>query len=85
MLGLFAVLPSYQSKGIGGKLVRAALSHIKDEWKCERCVIWVLENRPELLKWYEKMGFRWNGETRPFVFPDLLMERAEFRVLELAL
>jgi len=85
IFGLFAVHPSYQSHGIGSFLVKHALSHMRSVWHCKKCIIWVLENRPELLAWYVKMGFEWHGETRPFVFPEYLKEKAEFRVLEMRL
>lgn len=72
-LGLFAVLPAYQSKGIGKALVKAALDHMKDVWKCETCNLRVLERRPELQAWYEKLGFVWEGQaTVEFVKPELL-------------
>jgi len=85
MFGLFAVLPSYQSFGIGTLLVTHALSHMRTVWRCKTCVLWVLENRPEILAWYEKIGFKWTGETRPFVSPELLIQKADFRILELIL
>jgi len=85
MFGLFGVLPVYQSKGIGRILVESALKHIKEEWKCKKCVLWVLETRPELLAWYEKLGFKWNGEMMPFNAPELQLKRGDFRVLELLL
>jgi len=83
MFGLFAVHPSYQSSGIGSLLVQKALSHMRTVWHCKTCILWVLENRPELLAWYEKIGFKWNGVTRPFVFPEYLKEKVDFRILEL--
>jgi GNAT superfamily N-acetyltransferase len=85
IFGLLAVPPAYQSKGIGSRLIKAALSHMRDEWKCEKCIVWVLENRPELLVWYEKMGFVWNGETRLFPFPEYMQTKADFRILEMNL
>jgi len=82
MIGLFGVLPTYQSKGIGRVLAGAALKHIQEVWKCKRCELRVLEMRPELLAWYEKMGFVRKEEKVPFFLPELLLKKGEFIVLE---
>ena len=82
LIRLFGVLPSFQSHGIGRLLINAALDHIKYVWKCEKCVVWVLECHEELLKWYEKIGFVWKEETMKFVAPELLIKEVDFRVLE---
>lgn len=81
MIGLFGVSPAYQSHGIGKLLINHSISHIRDVWNCARIVLWVLDNRPELLLWYEKIGFVWNGETRSFVNPENLVAPGEFRIL----
>ncbi|KAI9019979.1 acyl-CoA N-acyltransferase [Phycomyces nitens] len=70
-VGLFSVDPQYQSKGIGGKLVRAALDTMKT-MGFKVAVMKVIENRADLLQWYYKLGFVNTGERVPFVFPDLL-------------
>jgi len=81
-IGLFGVLPTYQSKGIGRILVEAALKHIREVWKGDRCEMRILESRPELLSWYEKLGFVWKGERIPFFVPQLLLKKVDFLVLE---
>ena len=43
--------PKSQSSGIGSKLVKFALEHMRSEWKCTECEIWVLEGRAEILAW----------------------------------
>lgn len=82
MFGLFAVDPAHQSVGIGTRLLQHAVTFAKEEWGCERAVLWVIKQRTEILAWYERLGFEWHGETRDFVFPELaLHDEVEFRVL----
>ena len=82
LLGLFAVSPELQSAGIGSRLLAHALQHAQAEMGSTRAVLWVIHTRTELLAWYERLGFEWSGETKPFVFPDLsLVEDLHFRVL----
>lgn len=83
MLGMFAVKPEYQSKGVGRALTEAAFELMRTEWGTKVCVIWVLESRTELLAWYEKLGFVWDGvRMRDFVWPDQLKQHVRFRVME---
>ncbi|CAO3621215.1 unnamed protein product [Cunninghamella blakesleeana] len=70
-LGLFSVEPTLQSKGIGGKLVRAAFEEMKERGY-KRAVMHVIEVRTEILAWYKKLGFEPTGERIPFVWPELL-------------
>lgn len=82
MFGLFAVDPAFQSKGVGSQLFRHAMQHAKEEWGCTEAVVWVIKQRAEILAWYERWGFAWDGEVKDFVFPDLkLQDDVEFRVL----
>ncbi|KAG0249231.1 hypothetical protein BG011_009495 [Mortierella polycephala] len=85
-LGLFSVDPLQQSRGIGRKLVEAALHHAKVEMKRAQCVVYVLYMRNELIAWYQKLGFIGYGEKIPF--PDasrIKQEDTHFSVLRLAL
>jgi ribosomal protein S18 acetylase RimI-like enzyme len=85
-LGLFSVDPSQQSRGIGRKLVEAALRHAKEEMKRSQCVVYVLHMRSELISWYKKLGFVNYGEKAPF--PDmgrLKQDDGYFDILRLAL
>ena len=70
-LGLFAVAPTQQSRGIGGRLVRSAFEKMK-ELGFKVAVIHVLATRVDLLKWYHKLGFEETGETIPFIWPEKL-------------
>lgn len=70
-LGLFSVSPLKQSRGIGSQLVKAALTEMKEQ-KMTHAVMHVLENRPEILTWYRKLGFVETGERVPFCWPEML-------------
>ncbi|GAA5815250.1 hypothetical protein MFLAVUS_008756 [Mucor flavus] len=70
-IGLFSVSPLHQSRGIGGKLIRQAMSEMKI-LGFNTAVMHVLENRPEILSWYKKLGFEETGERIPFVWPEML-------------
>lgn len=70
-VGLFSVSPLHQSRGIGGKLVRQAMSEMTT-LGFDTAVMHVLENRPELLSWYKKLGFEETNERIPFVWPEML-------------
>ncbi|KAF9922362.1 hypothetical protein FBU30_007560 [Linnemannia zychae] len=85
-LGLFSVDPAQQSRGIGRKLVEAALIHARENMKRTQCVVYVLYMRAELIKWYNKLGFVDYGEK--VNFPDnkrIIQEDTHFSVLRLPL
>ncbi|KAF9205130.1 hypothetical protein BGZ49_004423 [Haplosporangium sp. Z 27] len=86
LLGLFSVDPTQQSRGIGRKLVEAALLHAKENMNRMQCSVYVLHMREELINWYKKLGFVDYGEKVPF--PDssrVKQEDTHFSVLRLAL
>lgn len=64
-LGLLAVAPAAQARGVGRQLLAAA-----DDWaqrrRCRVVKITVLAARPELLAWYERRGYARTGATEPF-------------------
>jgi predicted N-acetyltransferase YhbS len=65
-LTLFSVCPKYQSRGIGGKLIRQALEEMtKLEFKIVSLV--VLDHRLELITWYKRFGFT-EFDRYPFVW-----------------
>lgn len=70
-IGLFSVSPAYQSRGVGGRLIRAAFEHMKS-LGFKVATIHVIENRTEILVWYRKLGFEETGERIPFIWPVLL-------------
>ena len=83
MLGLFAVSPAYQSHGIGKALLNYALDYMRSTWHTSICVITVIEVRQEIIRWYEKQGFTWDGVTmKTFSSPELAKSEFKFRVME---
>ena len=72
LLGLFAVDPGVQSQGVGGRLLRGCLLAIREKWPTyDQAILWVLEARADIQRWYEKLGFQCHhDETKPFVLPQ---------------
>lgn len=82
-LGLFAVHPSAQSRGLGGKLLEAQAELLR-EGGTDVLMIRVLQGRPELHQWYRRHGFTPVGRAVPFAgnpdwlkVPDLAMDVME--------
>ena len=68
-LGLFAVRPGMQGRGLGTALLSAAEALARD-WRVDRLELTVLNHRPELLAWYERVGFAMTGHDTPFPYGD---------------
>jgi GNAT superfamily N-acetyltransferase len=64
-LGMFAVSPILQGKGIG-KLLLAEAEHIAQQNGCDRIAITVIDCRIELIEWYERCGFAATGNSIAF-------------------
>lgn len=82
-LGLFAVDPSLQGRGVGRMLLEEHAAHRAAEG-VQTLELCVLQNRPELRAWYERCGFRATGDALPFpadpallIDPQLRMEAME--------
>ncbi|MFA5966983.1 MAG: GNAT family N-acetyltransferase [Patescibacteria group bacterium] len=58
-----AVRKDYQHKGIGTELLKAAESYLKDKGYKEVQIV-VREANPELLGYYEKLGYQKGGSFR---------------------
>lgn len=70
-LGLLNVDPFRQGEGIGGQMLRYAMKSIAVEWpQVTELEIWVLEKRFELIAWYQRLGFTFTGEKKPFPKPE---------------
>lgn len=79
-VGLFSVSPLHQSRGIGRKLICQAMSEMT-KLGFDTAVIQVLENRPEIISWYRKLGFEKTGERIPFGWPEKLKVLEDIHVL----
>ncbi|HET9825333.1 MAG TPA: GNAT family N-acetyltransferase [Chitinophagaceae bacterium] len=86
-LGMLSVSPTAQGEGVGKKLLTAAEEYAK-EHHCKAIVMTVISLRHELIAWYERHGYRRNGETRPFPNDEkfgVAKQPLEFSVLEKSL
>ena len=68
--GMFAVRPGGQGQGWGGQILAEAERLARDEWSASTMVLSVLAQRPDLIAWYERRGYRRTGETRPFPYDN---------------
>jgi ribosomal protein S18 acetylase RimI-like enzyme len=64
-LGMFAVSPAAQGKGVGKKILTAADAYAKG-LGCQSIYMTVITIRAELIAWYEKHGYSKTGELVPF-------------------
>lgn len=65
--GMLTVRPDLQGKGIGKLLLRRA-EELGRMWSLKSLRMTVISDRKELIAYYERQGFCWNGDTEPF--PD---------------
>ncbi|KAF9288810.1 hypothetical protein BGZ68_010544 [Mortierella alpina] len=85
-LGLLSIDPDYQSKGLGRKMVEAALNYAKETLGRKQAVVTVLFQRPELSNWYKRLGFIDYGEKKAYPHPSTtLKDGVHFTVLRRAL
>jgi putative acetyltransferase len=62
----FYVLPDYWGSDVASELHDAALAHVGD---CAEVKLWVLEENLRARRFYEKHGWRRNGEERVVEYP----------------
>ena len=68
-LGLLCIEPARQGDGLGRELLAAAEEHAHTVFGAEAIEMTVLEQRGELIAYYERRGWRRTGERRPFPVP----------------
>ncbi len=78
-LGMLCVSPTLQSGGLGGRLLAAAEDHARADG-IAAMEMTVIDSRTALIAWYERRGYKFTGETRPF--PVLRDPPITFVVLE---
>lgn len=66
--GMFAVNPLLQRAGLGRAVLAAAERLARETWQATSMRMSVIEQREELIAWYERRGYRLTGETRPFPY-----------------
>lgn len=65
-LGLLCVDPLLQAGGIGRKLTAAAEATARSDFGAHQIEMTVIEQRAELIAWYERLGYARSGERRDF-------------------
>jgi ribosomal protein S18 acetylase RimI-like enzyme len=71
-LGMLAVSPSLQGRGIGKQLLAAAEQAAQQTWAVTKSVMSVISCRHELIAFYERRGYRRTGVSKAFpVNPEL--------------
>ncbi|WP_019834321.1 GNAT family N-acetyltransferase [Sphingomonas sp. PR090111-T3T-6A] len=68
-LGLLAVDPGLQAAGLGKLLIAAAEREAATRFGAHTMEMSVIEQRAELLAYYERRGYVRTGEYRPFPIP----------------
>lgn len=68
-VGLLAVRPDAQARGLGRVMLAAAEEHAR-RTGARRMEMTVIAQRPELIAWYERNGFVDTGERSPFPYGD---------------
>jgi ribosomal protein S18 acetylase RimI-like enzyme len=68
--GMFAVNPDLQMGGIGRALLAEAERVAHQSWQVPTMRMTVIEQRAELIAWYERRGYALTGETLPFPYDD---------------
>lgn len=86
-LGMLTIQPTLQSAGIGRGLLATAERYVRDAWHTTRMTMTVIEQRDELIAWYERRGYSRTGETAPFPYGDVRFgepKRPDLRFVVLA-
>ena len=65
-LGLLCVDPLLQAGGVGRRLTAAAEETARTDFHAERIEMTVIDQRAELIAWYERLGYARSGERRDF-------------------
>ena len=69
-LGMLTVDPERQAGGLGRRLIAAAEEHAFEAFGARRMELTVLKQRPELVSYYERRGYRLTGAEAPFPTSD---------------
>ena len=65
-IGLFAVSPQLQSKGMGKQVLSAAQEYAVRELSVKKFVMAVVSARQELISYYERRGYERTGKTEDY-------------------
>ncbi|MDY0814642.1 GNAT family N-acetyltransferase [Kitasatospora purpeofusca] len=68
--GMFSVRPGRQGGGLGRAVLARAERYAAEEWGVAEMEMTVIEQRSELIAWYERRGFHRTGDYSPFPYGD---------------
>lgn len=68
--GTFAVSPRAQGRGVGKELMTYAEAFARDRIGAERMRMTVIDQRTELIAFYERRGYVQTGEREPFPYGE---------------
>ncbi|GAA4879252.1 GNAT family N-acetyltransferase [Kitasatospora terrestris] len=68
--GMFSVRPVRQGGGLGRVVLERAERLAREEWGVAELEMTVIEQRADLIAWYERRGFSRTGEFSPFPYGD---------------
>lgn len=69
-LGVLAVSPLGQGKGVGSALIGLAEAWVTEHWGATSMRMSVINKRDELIAYYERRGYVRTGEVEPFPYGD---------------
>lgn len=69
-LGMLAVRPQLQAKGLGKRLLAEAEARGRQEFGARRARMTVIEQRSDLIAWYQRRGYVDTGHTEPFPYDN---------------
>lgn len=69
-LGVLAVSPLGQGKGVGSVLINLAEAWVSERWSAHAMRMSVINKRDELIAYYERRGYERTGEVEPFPYGD---------------
>jgi GNAT superfamily N-acetyltransferase len=64
--GMFTVHPSLQGQGLGKQIMAAAEQWARQKWQAKFMEMTVITLRKELISFYERRGYQFTQEIRPF-------------------
>jgi ribosomal protein S18 acetylase RimI-like enzyme len=69
-VGLLTVSPTLQNRGVGRQILAAAERFAVEHWSVRSMHLTVIQQRPELMAWYERRGYERTGIHKPFPYGD---------------
>jgi ribosomal protein S18 acetylase RimI-like enzyme len=69
-LGMLAVAPSHQGRGIGRAILREAERLAREELGSRELRMMVIRQRQDVIRWYARAGYRPTGDVVPFPYSD---------------